>query len=396
MALLKDEVVLTLGGDALRITENYEIKAAILTQPAAFSIRLGHGGVVADLLKRYPENTPFQLSINDHQIQTGYTDGLATGGSGATQITFDGRDQLAEVIQSCVHRDRSFANITFRDLTAAVFDEIGVRDYTIISDNLANRRAITGTQTVQTKPAEIEIETFTKKEAEIRKVVQGTSKTTTKSENVKIGTRWYDWLKSHYDRAGLFLWTTGAGDYVLSAPNSNQEPAYRITRIRRGERGLGKVVTHHHRRNIAQRYTKVVVYGRGGGKGQGRTKTRGEFVNEEVARILGGEDRRVLTVHDNDCKSNKDCEYLARRRVAEMNRDGWSLLYTLAGHSTEALKGGGRAVWAQDTVVEVDDRELGIQGLFYIENVTFSRSPATTATVHLMRPTDMVFALERQ
>jgi hypothetical protein len=43
-------------------------------------------------------------------------------------------------------------------------------------------------------------------------------------------------------------------------------------------------------------------------------------------------------------------------------------------------------------MVEVDDDELGIRGLFYIESVTHTRGPHTESTVHLMRPEDLIFA----
>jgi prophage tail gpP-like protein len=397
VALYKDEVALTLGGDTLRVTQQYEVKTAILRQPAGFSIRLGHGGVVAEFLKRYPPNTPFSLSINGNTIQTGNTDGASSGeGGGASEVTYEGRDALAPVIKSCVRRDRSFQNTTYHDLVAAIFDEIGLTDYTIRGDNTANRRAITGKVTVETKPAEIVIATFATKEAEIREVIPGTTKTTYKSETARIGTRWYDWLKTRLDRAGIFLWAAGDGTFILSRPNKDQSPIARITRIARGERGEGRVVQHSHRQDVSNVYTKVIVSGHGGGgKNFGRTKNYGEFVNPWAAQILGGENRQVLTIHDNDCKSPESCVHLARRRVAEMNRDAWQLSYLMAGHSTQAI-GGGRAVWAADTIVEVDDRETGIAGLFYVEGVTFARAPHTTTLLRLMRPEDLVFATEAE
>lgn len=397
MSLFKDEVALTLGGDTLRVTQQYEVKTEILRQPAAFSIRLGHGGVVADFLKRYPPNTPFSLSINGQTIQTGWTDGASSGeGSGASEATFDGRDALAPVIKSCVRRDRSFQDTTYLGLTAAVFDEVGLTDYTIVGDNTANRKAITGKVTVETKPAEIEIETLANGEAKIREIVPGTTKTTYKSESARIGTRWYDWLKTRLDRAGIFLWAAGDGSFILSRPNGDQSPIARIARIKRGERGDGRVLQHSYRQDISNLYTKVIVSGHGGGgKNFGRTKNYGEFVNPWAAQLMGGENRQVLTLHDNECKSPRSCEHLARRRVAEMNRDAWQLSYLVAGHSTLAI-GGGRAVWAADTIVEVDDREAGIAGLFYVEGVTFSRGPQTTTRLRLMRPEDLVFATEAE
>jgi hypothetical protein len=45
-----------------------------------------------------------------------------------------------------------------------------------------------------------------------------------------------------------------------------------------------------------------------------------------------------------------------------------------------------QVTWAPDTVVEADDRELGITGPFYVEDVTMRRGPETTTTLRLMKP----------
>ena len=73
-----------------------------------------------------------------------------------------------------------------------------------------------------------------------------------------------------------------------------------------------------------------------------------------------------------------------------------ALSYTLAGHTTPRIGGRDRVVWAVDTVVEVDDQELGIAGTFWIEAVEFSRGPETNTTITLMRPGDLVFGGESE
>ena len=135
MALPNDEVVLRLNGDSLRIVENYEVRSSILTQPAGFSIRLGHGGVIAELISRYPENTPFELFINERQLQSGYTDGLKTGGSGGSLVSYKGRDILGKLVSAYAPADKAFQNLTYFNLVDQVLTEVGLGGHLLIGSD---------------------------------------------------------------------------------------------------------------------------------------------------------------------------------------------------------------------------------------------------------------------
>jgi hypothetical protein len=66
----------------------------------------------------------------------------------------------------------------------------------------------------------------------------------------------------------------------------------------------------------------------------------------------------------------------------------------MSGHSTPSLVGGGRAVWAPDTIVEVNDELLGITGTFWVAQVTHMRNPKSTSLIELMRLGDLVFGTD--
>lgn len=396
MPFERDEVVLRLAGESLRIVSGYEISSSILTQPAGFSIQLGHSGILATLLSRYPENTPFELFVNDRQCQTGFTDGCQTGSGGGSEATFKGRDVLGRLFSAYAPADKAFQNLTYFELVEKVLEEVGYQELLLIGDDAANRKAITGTTVVMLQAAELEVNKRADSLAAAERLgdgKEGTKKVVHKSITMKVGGRWYDWLKTQLDRAGLFLWATGEGAFMLSVPTPEQKAAYQIVRIRRGERGIGTVVSHQHERNVENRFTKMIVYGQGGGRKFGRSKVVGEFVDPEMSELFGGPDKKFITVHDNDIKTQKQAIHYARRRMAELNREGWNLSYTLSGHSTMGADGN-RAIWSPNTVVEVDDRELGIQGNFWIERVSMRGGPETTTTLRLMRPGDCFFALE--
>ncbi len=394
MTLHYDPVRLVLGGEELTIVEGYDIREGILNQPSSFALKLGHGGVTRELLDKYPENTPFQLFIGPAPIQYGFTDGPETGdGGGATQVTFEGRDLGARIHDAFIASDLSFpADKTYTELLQAALKAVGLPDAFIHPDNNANRKSHAGKITVTTAPT-IE-ETTLEDGSTSQQVVPGTSRTVYQTVKAKLGTRWGEFLKTQFDRAGLFWWADGSGGFVITAPNPNQEPVARIIRRRGYTTDPVNVLRHSFKKNIKGRYTKCVVYGQGGGRNFGRTKNTAEYVDEEMAALLGGENVKPLHVHDPHSKNTQQAAAMARRKIAEANRNGWQLNYTLAGHSAPSLLGGGdsRAILTPDTMVEVDDDELGIKGLFYVEACTHSRGPQTTSTVHLMRPQDLIFA----
>lgn len=393
MALHVDDVVLTLAGESLAITQSYEVRAGIFMQPAGFAVRVGHGGVARKIIEKYPPGTLFSLAVGGNVVQTGFTDGFGAGeGSGATEVTLKGRDMMAPVVKAYVAAETAFSGVTYAELVEQVLALCGLQSYTRATGKLqvsneANRKRITGKQIVQTAPPSVDKVNFELDGAEVtlfRNEVPGTTKSVYKPLKVTLGTKWYEgFLKIQLERGGLFLWAAGDGSIVLSAPNPAQEPAFRIFRPQRGERGPSNVIAGPWTVNHEGRYQNWVVYGRGGGLQFGRWKTRGEYVDPEIT------DGSTNTHHDNSCDTLRKCEHLARRRAAEANRDAWNLTYKVAGHSTDGRLG--RGVWAPDTMVAVDDRELGIAGNFYLESLTMNCGPEKTTTLRLMRPEDLLF-----
>jgi prophage tail gpP-like protein len=83
--------------------------------------------------------------------------------------------------------------------------------------------------------------------------------------------------------------------------------------------------------------------------------------------------------------------------IAEANRRGYQVKYTVPGHSTPSAKDGRvRAIWTPNQVVSVDDEEFGIKEDMWISDVEFARNPQTETNLVLMRRKDLVFAREEQ
>jgi prophage tail gpP-like protein len=397
---LDDRVRLELGGEEVLVSESYDVQGGILSQPSAFSIRLGHGGVAADLMRKFPPKTPFKLRIGDVLQYTGETDGYrAGGGSGATEVTILGRDSLAPIHDGYVENEKDFLDSTFSNLVRSALQTLSLDPTKLKTTAEADRKIRAGVNIKQLGPPRT-----------VDEIVANVGAPATPngawqfnfaaSIQCKLGERWYDFLRRYLDRAGLFLWAGADGSYILSQPNANLRPVYRIVR-RRGQ--ACTVEQAEHTNETTHRHSSVTIYGKGGGRKTGRTKNPGASVDDEMFNgfrqngfAAGGPDdtgyRRPLVMRDVNCGSIAQAEFLASRKLAEERRAGWSLVYTLTGHTTPTIQGSERAVWTFDTLVEVEDDEFGISGVFYIENVHYHRDGSgTTTTIRLMRVTDLLF-----
>ncbi|WP_394849707.1 hypothetical protein LZC95_19920 [Pendulispora brunnea] len=399
---LDDRVRLELGGQEVVVAESYEVRAGILSQPAAFGVRLGHGDVAAKLFKKYPPKTPFRLYIGDVLQQCGETDGYRAESSvGATEVTLRGRDSLAPLYDGYVERERSYLDSTFSELVRSALREVGLDPAKLRTSGRADRSIRAGVPITELGPPRTVDEIALSSGGRAPNPSGETNYAA--SIQTKLGERWFEFLRRYLDRGGLFLWSSTDGGFVLSQPNANLKPTYRIVR-QRGKHDNSVNVLHAELvHETTHRHSEVVIYGRGGGRKFGRTKSRGSFVDNEMwqgfrqgPEAAGGPDaqgyRRPLVLRDANVSTPGQAEFLALRRLAEERRAGWSLVYRLAGHTTPAIQGGGRAVWTFDTLVEVSDDEFDLHETFYIENVEYVRgSDGTTTTIRLMRLRDLVF-----
>lgn len=416
---VNDRVRLVLGDDELLITEGYDVQQGVLTQPSAFSLRLGHGGLARELFAKYPPRTKFQLYIGEALRFTGWTDGYrGAGQAGATEVTFNGRDVLARLHDACVRADKTYTNRTYGDLVfSAIQDATG--EATVIStENTSNRLTLAGLNAaggagagsgVGKKRDPIVATSFQDglskaitqivadqnaaagNEGDIKqKLATNKAKNAQGAMLAKAGERYYEFLKKELDRAGLCLWATADGEaYVLAAPDGNQAPIAALIRRRGTSGNVVNVLAATYTNDTSRRFSEAIVLARGGGKKTGRTTSSATYADPEM-KALGFD--RPKVVRDAKCSDAKRAEYFARRTIAEANRAGINYTCTVAGHTFPTLRTGERAVWTPDTVVYVQDDELGIEGPWYVEQVAFKRDPKTTTELTLLRIQDLVFA----
>jgi prophage tail gpP-like protein len=394
-----DRVRIELGGDPVRIIEDYDVNIGVLDQPAGFSLRLGSGEVARKLIKAYPPRTPFRLYIGDVLQQTGWTDGAPesnASGSSGTSLSIRGRDTIGQLL-GMVANEVSLSDETYTSLVEKIVEVafqsaeaiLGNARPKVIGSNAAARKIRAGVPIVELAPPRLIEEILLGTPSGANPTV-GTAHVT---QQTKLSETYISVIRRYLDRAGLMIWAAPDGNYILSRPNADQKPTYRIARARggtarAGEAGAGQVVGHSYRNDTVSRYSHAIIYGRGGGKKAGRAKSRGAETDDEM---VSWGFYKPLVVRDANVSNTEQASYLAARKLAEARRHGWVLEYTVSGHTTPSLVGGGRAVWTPDTVVTIEDDELGLHGDYYLERVDFRRGPETTTRLKLMRPMDLIF-----
>lgn len=397
----EDIVSITVGDEGLSASnskngrtdvESYEVKISTFQQPSAFTIRVGRSTNTAELLKRFSHGKNFVLHIGETKVQTGTIYGQGVPSMRSTNVELKGRDYIARLFDDDIQDELTFNDKSYYDLTRRVLNVVGMREqadrFKLTASNEANRELISRARKVKRRSK--------KPGAQIIEEIQtgvgaGGGKLVQTKIQANVGTSYYNFLQEQYKLAGLFLLATADGNFVLFQPNADQEPAYKVLVQDDQPLALGRAIDRSFSDDATQRHSACVVYGRAGTGTDGRSKIRGYYIDEQMTGY--GFDH-VRTIYDQDVKSEEQANYVARRWIAEERRQGWKLEYTLSGHILPSTKGtDGYLVWTPDMVCEVTDQQLGfVEQPFYIQEVTFRRSPHMTTTISLMRPEDLVFA----
>lgn len=425
----EDIVELILDGDTIVTAKDYNVSIAFLQVPNIFSMTIGSGRSVLDLMRRFPKNTPFTLKINDVVQFMGFTDGFRRPKGDASAIEIYGRDALAQLVTDKVPHDRSFNNVTFDELTHAAFKSAQYGGISLSHDAASHRKAVTGvpqfepykaSQKYTSQPigngktvqevvlpgvAEYDIVnvrtgvTVVSTETQVMKQ-RCTGFKTEKPIEWKAGQTHYEALNKDLARGGIFL-RAGVDPegqdpnvFLLGEPNAAQAPMFGLARLldRDPPKNMVNVQPPQIEDSAVGRHAYYIVRGRTGGGKDGKQQIEAIFEDEDM--IANGYTTRNVVV-DEQAKTKKQAEYIARKLCAEARRMNRVFTYTVPGrHSLPLLSAPSRrAIPNPDLVVSLIDEEHGLEGDFWVERVKFraSASGGTFTDITLMVPDDLVF-----
>jgi len=380
-----DDIVRLMINGTLTKYVKYDITSGIMAQPSTFSVTLGSGDLAAQLLKKITPRSVAELYVGKTRVQFGVVEDINCASSGgATEITLSGRDWIAPLTKTYVKAERNFGAATYYELTRQVLDLCGLSDRALDGNNDVARQRASRSTKVKAEPASELVE-----QIQTNAVVSQGTKVVYQRVVAKLGQTWWDFLKSQYKQVGLYLWATAEGGFVLARPTAKQRPLYFLRHGRGISRDVCNITSLPYQNKTSGRHARCTVMSRVGTGPKGRGQVKGDWTDFEMTQY-GFDDE--IVIHDNDCKTPRACEYLAKRTLAEERRANCSIAVTVSGHTTPSLLDSGQmVVWTPDTMVTLRSEEYGFEDDFYIEEVTFSRGPQTTTTLRLMRKLDLIY-----
>lgn len=369
-----DRVAIRIGIDDVKIVERYSFHSSILQQPAAFALSLSGARGLAELLRRYRWGTTCALYIGQYRQFTGEIDATnPSGDASRTMLDITGRDLMARFHDQNIEGEFSIENADYDSLVRLGFADCGLANKIIEISNDANRKVKSGVGVKVVKAP----------------IKPGETKKFNTVVASKMGETWLTFFERHFKKIGLFLWCDAYGNFVLSRPNTDQEPAFHFYRTRDKGRRIANVKKWALTNDSTGRFADCVIFARNQGKKHGHNHQHGEFRDEEMANTLKYARRRVF--RDVNVNTAEEAAFYARRRIAEVNRAGWKLQYTISGHTAPTLiSTAERAIVCPDMLARVDDDDLDIHDDLYIESVEY-RAPPRETVITMMRTQDILF-----
>jgi prophage tail gpP-like protein len=380
----ESDVTLSIDGYQIGYVHRYEVEYGIFTQPGTFTISVGWSQSAGKLIKSIKPYMPFKLNVGGKPAFSGRLDSIVVreGGEG-TEVVLTGRDNIGDLFRYKIDRDIHFSKSTYVGLLNDVLEYINISPRVVLGDatEIANKRL--------GKPVRrygIALDPDTE-----QFLIKESVSTINSNISAKLGDTFYSFLKAYFDRSNLFLWSGTDNEFILSRPNTKQDPVCQLLRGRDLDslknRANCKLVEY--KNDISDRHAFIHTNVRVGTTKAGRTSMIGSVTDEEVL-ALGL--RNFRSVRDKKTNNAKQAEDMGKRILAEERRKSNRLIYVTAGHRTKST-GGAEIVYTPDTIVRILDEELGIDAPYYLETVKHKRDigSGTTSQLTFVKPEHMVF-----
>lgn len=187
-----------------------------------------------------------------------------------------------------------------------------------------------------------------------------------------VGETVWEFLERHCRRFGVLPWIDARGRLVIAAPDYDQEPLFALRRsLSPTPREPNTILEGGFVQDYAGLASEVTVYGRSHGRDASRSRFVGHATNPSVPVY------RPIVIHDPSCASSEEAQRRAEQEISRQREDAYALEYEVPQH------GQGARVYAVDTVVDVLDEAIGVEGLFYVAGRTFTMSRKEGARTRL-------------
>jgi prophage tail gpP-like protein len=431
MAYRSDFASLDVAGRRLDAWESYEVTSDLLTPADSWSVAVPFGGTRAerrDVLAAIRGNPVIQLYIgrdvtgtaSQRALQlTGIVDKIAVADSRkeATTLRLSGRDkggllasasadvtlgvsaetelvsfvrQLCqpyeiEVVTEFAHGRNLLTGATQSDdrdrLMEAQARAFGI-PLSMMRRQMARRAALEGGRPLDEESG---ASASTSRAAGRAREGRANGMTGSDVERVRVreakpsvGETVWDFIDRHCRRFGILPWMDPLGRLVLGAPDYNQRSIGRLQRWLDGSVSptANNIVAGGFVEDIGVQPTSVRVYGRAHGHDETRSPHQSEVLNGSAP----GSIFRPLIIHDASVRSDEEAQRRALRELNRLTQEAFVLEYEVRDH------GQGRYLYAIDTVLDVSDEAIDVEGRYYVISRTFrkTRDEGTTTLLRLV------------
>ncbi len=188
----------------------------------------------------------------------------------------------------------------------------------------------------------------------------------------QVGETVWEYIDRHCRRLGTMCWIAADGKLIVASPDYDQAPRYRLVRrLTSDSRETNNIVAGGLERNWGALSSEISVYGRSHSRDHSRTRFCGHAFSDQITLY------RPLWMSDQSITSTDEANRRAARELARQNEHAFALEYDLRDH------GQGEHFYAIDTIAEVVDEAIGVDGLYYVVSRAFHRDRKSGATTRL-------------
>jgi prophage tail gpP-like protein len=358
-------------GGSFDLWTNATISDDFLTPCQTMSVSIGVDESRFDLMSKFQIGTQFRLEVNGNPIMAGFLDSaeMADDWSGGVSLNITGRDVLSPVVDSNIDPSMQIRKeMSLFELAQKVFVEEFDLPITVFDDanNGADKaRNISTGKKISAKP----------------KKGKKTARDPLKDLRPHANEGGFQYFLRFAHRAGFHAWAMPDGSgVVIGTPTYEQPPSYTLRRLRATSPGRGGG-NNIEKGSAKLDYTHVPshVFVRGKGAKPGDKFTPLGYAVFDAAPYF-----KPFYVTDDESSTKEHADAVARFTLGKALRTSLAYNVTVRGMSDPATG----AVYTVDTVVDVQDERIGINGLMWIEQRTFRKSRAGTFTDLKLIPAD--------
>ncbi len=332
-----DKIELRIGGQKISHFVRYQLEGELYTADHAWSVELANPEISV---------SPGQLVeiwINGVRELAGIIDvvDLSYAKTGRL-LRIGGRDLMGYLVDSCATSFPTLKGVTLKALATELLAKTP-KDFRALM-NITYQDNVVG-------------------HLKLKKGKKGSIQTADEANpqaysQVVPGMTIFEVLREYAHSRGLLFWCDTGGSFTFGRPLAGGDPKYQITTRLDGKGN--NAITGESMQNISRRYSECMIVG----QQQGMDSLTAAAINTSATETDATFPfyKPLVRRNNNDGLSPT---LAARTEMEKAKAEGFSLRYTVAGHSQNG------ANWTVNELVRVDDEVLDVKGNYLVYGRTF-------------------------